>query len=184
MFAMTPKYRRAAIVIELGVSETWMDDGSESILVKLIEDLFATRNEIMHGMFLRTWIPGREGMDEEIAKLRKEYPLSGFLVDAEWLKVAREHWKHYLENVRDSGNYIAISHWEMNLIRIIPYLIGAEPLTELNNAELDNLGTALREHCSCPKEKALTFGDDGVAGRLFVRAGDDPGCLLHHPERG
>jgi hypothetical protein len=84
----SPKYRRAAITLQLGVSENWVLDGSEETLIAAIESLFRAASTgvgpggaILHGMFVLSWKPGEVarmgGQDVETAlqKWRAEYPL-------------------------------------------------------------------------------------------------------------
>jgi hypothetical protein len=76
----SPKYRRAAITLQLGVPETWAVDGSEAQIVRAIEDLFNSNESgvgpggsILHTMFVLSWKPG------DIARLPSGEPIEPLL---------------------------------------------------------------------------------------------------------
>jgi len=83
------KYRRATITLQLGVPETWMEDGSEARIIAAIETLFGTTTTgtgpggaIMHGLFALSWKPGEvaklpngASMESVLERWRLEYPL-------------------------------------------------------------------------------------------------------------
>lgn len=83
------KYRRAAVTLQLGVPETWMDDGSEARIVQAIERLFNSMESgvgpggsILQSMFVLSWKPGDvarlpsgQPIEPLLEKWRREYPL-------------------------------------------------------------------------------------------------------------
>lgn len=87
--ASEAKYRRAAITLQLGVPEIWMEDGSEARIVAAIEQLFNSNasgvgpgGSVLHAMFVLSWKPGDVAklptgaeIEPMLEKWRAEYPL-------------------------------------------------------------------------------------------------------------
>lgn len=80
---MKPKYRRALVTLDLGVSATWMDDGGEADLIRAIEAMLIRPGSgvgpggaALHALNVECWVPGDEPeMDAKRERFRLEYPL-------------------------------------------------------------------------------------------------------------
>ena len=62
-----PKYARATVVLQLGISMTWMRDGGEADLIRKIEEVMGVYNgtgvgpggAVMHGLLVTADAPGQ-----------------------------------------------------------------------------------------------------------------------------
>jgi hypothetical protein len=81
----SPKYQRAVVTLELGVPETWTDDGGKDRLIAEIERIMHVTgsgsgpgNATMHGLFVISYRPGSpdaKAIEEKLDLMRIAYPL-------------------------------------------------------------------------------------------------------------
>lgn len=91
--AMTHKYSRTAVILELGTSETWTRDGGKASLIAAIEAIFNAEvdNPVqsgpggarLQGLFIQTEYGEKaDALHAHFDRMRKQYPLVGYAPDS------------------------------------------------------------------------------------------------------
>ena len=173
---MKPKYKRAIVVLELGVPEEWTMDGGKEKLISQIEDIMRSHtsgsgpgNSTLMAMYLKVWVPGQDRAAEEgLEQMRVEYPLMH--------RDPHEPPPYPGEGLEfriDTGLDLALG------AGLLDRMMDAE-LEELTSGTVEppTLGFRLGQICICGQD--IVCGVNGVT--TAVRTEDNPECPLHHPQ--